>query len=286
MFISSQKTIDSKISLSGVGVHSGKISNITLLPAEADAQINFIRTDLKKGENIIKANYKNVTAASLGTTISNEFGASVSTIEHLMAAIWGSGIDNLTIEIDNQEMPIMDGSSEPFIFLIECAGIKIQEKQRRFIEILSEVKVEDGDKFIEVKPSTDFSIDLGVDFNNQFITAKNYQFSSNISSFKNDLCKARTFGFENEINHLRSIGFAKGGSLKNAILVGENGIINEEGLRYNDEFVRHKTIDFIGDIYLAGYFISGAFRGFKTGHAINNKILHKIFSDEKNWRLI
>ncbi len=287
MISSSQKTINSKTSCSGIGVHSGKEAIINLLPANCDTGITFKRIDLEEGKNVIKAYYKNVTTTNLGTTISNEFGATVSTVEHLMAAIWGCGIDNLIIEINGPEIPIMDGSSEPFVFLIECAGINIQEKPRKVIEVIKTIKIEeDNGKMIEVSPSKEFAIDLHIDFNHKHINHQSFDYVSTFASFKNDLCRARTFGFKHEIDYLHKIGLAKGGSLDNAILVDENGIVNKEGLRYENEFVRHKTLDFIGDIYLAGHFIIGHFKASKPGHGINNKMLHKLLEDETAWRMI
>ncbi len=287
MFISSQKTINSKISCNGVGLHSGVDTKITLHPAPCDTGIVFRRTDVEASKSSVRAHYKNVVTTNLGTTISNEFGIKVSTIEHLMAAIWGCGIDNLYIDIDAPEVPIMDGSSEPFVFLLECAGINVQEKARHVIEVLKTVKIEEEDgKMIEVSPANEFSINLDIDFNHKHIQKQSFDYQTTFASFKNDLARARTFGFQHEIEQLHKMGLAKGGSLKNAILVGENGIVNEGGLRYENEFVRHKTLDFIGDIYLAGYYISGQFKGVKTGHGINNKMLHKLLSDETAWRLI
>jgi UDP-3-O-[3-hydroxymyristoyl] N-acetylglucosamine deacetylase len=281
----SQKTVNSKVECSGVGLHSGERASIKLIPAPCNSGIIFKRSDLS-GQNIINANYKNVIGTNLGTTLTNEAGAKVSTIEHLMAAIWGCGIDNLLIEIDGPEIPIMDGSSEPFVFLIECAGINIQEEPRRVLEIMKKVRVEDGDKFIEVEPSKDFSIDLHIDFNHKEIKNQTFDYHSTFTSFKNDICRARTFGFKHEIEQMHKMGLARGGSLDNAILVDENGIVNKEGLRYGDEFVRHKALDFIGDIYLAGHFILGHFKASRAGHGINNKLLHKLFADETAWRII
>jgi UDP-3-O-[3-hydroxymyristoyl] N-acetylglucosamine deacetylase len=286
MIAISQKTINSKISCNGVGLHSGSAVSMTLIPAPCDSGINFKRTDIENEKSIIKANYKNVVDTNLGTTIANEFGVKVSTIEHLMAAIWGCGIDNLLIEINAAEIPIMDGSSEPFVFLIECAGISLQEQPRRVIEITKKVRVEDKDKFIEVEPSKEFSIDLKIDFDHKEIKQQHFDYHSTFTSFKNDISRARTFGFKHEIEYLHKLGLAKGGSLDNAILVDENGVVNKEGLRYGDEFVRHKALDFIGDIYLAGHYIIGHFTASKSGHGINNKLLHELMKNEDSWRLI
>ena len=286
MINSSQRTINSEVSCSGIGLHSGAEVTINLLPAAVNSGIVFKRIDIKEGDNVIKADYKNVTDTKLGTTISNEHGHKVSTIEHLMAAIWGCGIDNLIIEINAAEVPIMDGSSEPFVFLIECAGANIQEAPRHVIEIMKKIKIQEGDKAIEVEPAREFSLDLHIDFDHKHIQKQNFDYNSTFASFKNDICRARTFGFKHEIDYLHTIGLAKGGSLDNAVLVDENGVVNKDGLRYSDEFVRHKALDFIGDIYLAGYHIIGHFKAAKSGHTINNKMLHKIFEDKTAWRII
>ena len=280
----SQKTINKKVSCSGVALHSGAIVNITLFPAPCNSGIIFKRIDLENSE--IKANYKNVTETKLGTVISNESGAKVSTIEHLMAALWGCGIDNLIIEINGPEVPIMDGSSEPFVFLIECAGIEVQSEPRLIIEILKKVRVEDGDKFIEINPARELALDLEIEFANHKIQKQKFNYHSVNASFKIDICRARTFTFKHEIDHLQKLGLIKGGSLDNAIVVDDEGVVNQGGLRYNDEFVRHKTLDFIGDMYLAGHYILGHFSGFKTGHGVNNKFLHELFSDSTNYRLV
>ncbi len=286
----SQKTINSKISCNSVGLHSGSNVTMTLLPAPCNSGIIFRRVDLENGKNEVKAIYSNVVTTNLGTTISNKFGAKVATIEHLMAAIWGSGIDNLIVELNSEEIPIMDGSSAPFVFLIECAGINIQEEQRRIIEIIKPIRVEEknplGDKFIEITPASEFSLDIHVDFNNKYIQEQKFDYHATTTSFKNDISRARTFCFQHEIEQMHKVGLAKGGSLKNAIVVGDNGIVNEGGLRYKDEFVRHKTLDFLGDMYLAGHYIIGHFTASKVGHGINNKILHEIFANEGSWRLV
>ena len=287
MISSSQKTTNSKISCSGVGLHSGVDIFLTLCPAPCDSGIVFKRVDVDADKSEIKAHYKNVVATNLGTTIANEFGVKVSTIEHLMAAIWGCGIDNLIVEVNGPEVPIMDGSSEPFVFLIECAGINTQDKPRKVIEVMKNVKIEEQNgKMVEVSPSKEFAIDLHINFDHKQVQQQTFDYTSTFASFKNDLCRARTFGFKHEIDQLHKMGLAKGGSLDNAILVDENGIVNKEGLRYNNEFVRHKTLDFIGDIYLAGYFIIGHFKASKPGHGINNKMLHALLADETAWRLI
>src|SRR3989338_4215868 len=279
MITLSQKTINSPVSCSGIGIHSCKNVMMKLIQAAIDSGIIFKRTDVETVKSIVKADYKNVVETNLGTTIANEFGVKISTIEHLMAAIWGCGIDNLIIEIDNQEIPIMDGSSEPFVFLIECAGTVQQNAVRKNLEIIKTIRIEDGDKFIEVSSDKDFSVDLIIDFQHKQIQQQKFFYHSTFASFKNDVCRARTFGFKHEIEYLNKMGLAKGGTLDNAILVDENGVVNKEGLRYQNEFARHKMLDFIGDIYLCGYYMIGHFKAFKSGHSLNNKLLHKLIAD-------
>ncbi len=282
----SQKTINSQISCSGIGIHSGSEVKMTLKPAQPNSGIVFKRTDVEPEKSIVEADYKNVVETNLGTTIANKFGVKISTIEHFLAAIWGCGVDNLIVEIDNQEVPIMDGSSEPFVFLLECAGVVSQDAVRESIEIMKKVRIEDGDKFIEVEPSKEFSVDLIIDFNHKNINQQKFFYHSDFTSFKNDICRARTFGFKHEIEYLNKMGLAKGGSLDNAILVDENGVVNKDGLRYQNEFARHKLLDFIGDVYLSKHYIIGHFKAFKSGHGLNNKMLHKLLSDKDAWRLV
>lgn len=286
MISKSQKTINSKISCKGIGVHSGTHAIMTFEPAPINTGIVFIRTDYDEDKGHIKAKYDNVIGTNLGTSLTNEFGAKVSTVEHLMAAIWGCGIDNLFIKIQGDEIPIMDGSSEPFIFLFECAGIKNQNEPRKFIEILKTIKVSEDDKFAQVSPAKEFSIELEVEFAHQKISKQKFVYKPESTSFKNDISRARTFGFKHEIDQLHKMGLAKGGSLDNAILIDNGQIINSEGLRYDDELVRHKSLDFVGDVYLSGYYIVGAFKAYKTGHKLNNMLMHELFSNQENYRII
>lgn len=281
-----QQTITNSISCSGIGIHSGDKVNMTLKPAAVNHGISFVRVDLEDiNAREIKADYKNVTQTNLGTTIENDLGGKVCTVEHLLAGVWGAGIDNLIIEIDNEELPIFDGSSEPFIFLIESAGISKQNEERKYIKILQEVEFSQDDKVIKASPAENFSIDLEIKFDDKIIGQQSHIFDNSKSNFKDEIAKARTFGFKHEIDHLNKIGLARGGSLKNAILVSEEGIANPEGLRYDNEFARHKLLDFIGDIFLAGYRFKGKFNTFKSGHEVNNKFLHQLFSDRKNYTL-
>ncbi|MEM7617234.1 MAG: UDP-3-O-acyl-N-acetylglucosamine deacetylase [Pseudomonadota bacterium] len=282
-FFAYQRTISNSINCIGVGLHSGQVSTIKLQPAPVDHGIVFKRVDINDN-NIVKADYRNVVCTKLGTTIANSHGVKVLTIEHLMAALWGCRIDNCLIEIDNEEVPIMDGSSEPFVFLIECSGVQEQDKLRNFIEVLKTVSVEENNSRVSIAPSASFSVNMSIDFNDNVISKQNGNFKLSELSFKNDLCRARTFGFAHEVEQLQSIGLARGGSLENAIVVSDDRILNEEGLRYKDEFVKHKILDCIGDCYLSGYHVKGAIEGFKSGHSLNNKLLHALLSDDTAWR--
>lgn len=277
-----QVTIQNPISCYGIGVHSGKTIHLTLKPAKENTGIVFIRTDLRDDINFIEASYSNVTETSLCTGIKNSSHIKVITIEHLMAAIWGCGIDNMIVELDGEEVPVMDGSSKPFVFMIECAGKKFQNAPKRSLKILKEVKVVHKDCEIIAAPAHSLNIDLTIEFENKVIGKQNFILSST-ENFKNEIADARTFGFLHELDYLKSKGLAQGASLENAIGIDNNGIMNPEGLRYNDEFVRHKLLDFVGDLYTAGSPIMGAFSGFKTSHALNNQFLRELFSDPTNY---
>ena len=225
MSIISQKTINKKVSCSGIGLHSGKEVKISLLPASENSGVVFKRIDVTNKDNQIIANYKNVSATNLGTVIANKDGIKVATIEHLMAAIWGLGVDNLIIELDAEEVPIMDGSSAPFIFLIECAGIHSQQEPRKIIEILKKIEVIDGDKSLTIEPAKEFFIDLSIDFNHLHLGQQNFSFNANNTSFKNDISRARTFAFKKDIEKMHQAGLALGGSLKNAVVIDDDGIL-------------------------------------------------------------
>ncbi|MDF2965910.1 MAG: lpxC [Rickettsiaceae bacterium] len=272
-----QTTIKHPISCYGIGVHSGERMNLTLKPASKNTGIIFIRTDVKFIDNIIPADFLYVSETTLSTTIQNSSNVKVSTIEHLMAAIWGCGIDNLIVELDGPEVPIMDGSSKPFVFMLECADIKVLDTPRRFLKVKKEVTVSNGSAECSVEPSSDFSITMEIDFANKLIGYQKFELSSE-SSFKEEIAGARTFGFLKDVEYLQSKGLAKGASLDNAIGLEEDKILNHDGLRYENEFVRHKLLDAIGDFKTAG-FIIGHFQGSKSGHQVNNMLLRKLISD-------
>ena len=280
-----QQTIKSNISVSGVGLHTGNKVNLVIKPAEENSGIQFVRTDLKNN-NTVKALWSNVSSTNLCTTISNDKGISISTIEHLMSALSGMHIDNADILIDSSEVPIMDGSSLPFVELLEKNKILSQTAYRKTIVIKKEIVILNKDSFVKIVPNNQFSINFEIDFSSNLIKKQACQLQLINGNYKSDISSARTFGFEKDVNYLRKNGLALGGSLKNAVVIGENKILNEEGLRFDDEFVRHKILDSIGDLYLAGHPIQGYFYGNKSGHYLNNQILRKIFSDKSNFELV
>jgi len=279
-----QKTINSSIEISGIGLHTGLDINLRLENAPVDNGIKFIRID-KKNDNIIEAIWSNVTATNLSTTISKN-NLNISTIEHLMSALSGMHIDNLNVYINGPEVPIMDGSSEPFVKLIEKNGIKEQDKKRKIIKIKKEIEVNNENGSVKLVPNHQFSIDFEIDFPSHLVSKQSCQLQLINGNYKTDIASARTFGFEKDVEFLRSNGFALGGSLDNAVVVGNEKILNKDGLRFKDEFVRHKILDSIGDLYLAGSPIEGYFFGKKSGHYLNNELLKKLFSDKNNFEYI
>ncbi len=281
-----QRTLRGATECSGVGVHSGEQVTLKILPAPADTGIVFIRTDLVNGAREIQARWDNVTETRLCTVIANKHGGRVATIEHLMAALYACGIDNAFIEINGAEVPVMDGSSDPFIFLIEMAGIVEQGAARRVIEILSPIEVTHNGKVAKLSPALDQRFTFEIDFDRAPISRQRYDFTLSREAFKSEIGRARTFGFFEEVDALRKQGFARGGSLENAVVIKDDQIMNEDGLRYTDEFVRHKLLDAVGDLSLAGAAIRGHFEGYCSGHALNNQLLHALFADTSAWRFV
>ncbi|NBO18576.1 MAG: UDP-3-O-[3-hydroxymyristoyl] N-acetylglucosamine deacetylase [Proteobacteria bacterium] len=278
-----QTTLSNKVSCSGVGLHSGAPVHMAIYPAPAHTGIVFRRLDVPAEQAFIPARYDLVNETRLGTTVKNRFGVGVATIEHLMAAFWGVGLDNAIVELDGPEVPIMDGSSEPFLFMLECARVIKLSEARKALRILKKVEVRDGDSLASVEPmgfdDEGCTLDIDIQFSHQAIGRQSAFYDFREQGFKQTLSRARTFGFEQEVNALRNMGLALGGSLENAVVVGKDGVLNEEGLRYNDEFVRHKALDCLGDLFLAGHRIDGHFTFVRPGHAINNKLLRAVFAD-------
>jgi UDP-3-O-[3-hydroxymyristoyl] N-acetylglucosamine deacetylase len=221
----------------------------------------------------------------LGTTLGDRQGVGVGTVEHLMAALWGAGVDNLMVELNGPEVPIMDGSAEPFSFLLDCAGVIQQDAPARVIRVLRPVSIEDGDKRVEILPDDDFSIEFAIDFDSPLVLRQNLVFESGRGRFRGELSRARTFGFLRDVTAMRAAGLARGGSLDNAVVIDDDRVLNEDGLRFTDEFVRHKVLDLIGDLYLAGAPLIGQVIAHRAGHGLNNRLLRALFADAANWRL-
>ena len=278
-----QKTLKSAINCVGIALHSGAKVTMVLRPAEPHTGIVFKRTDIMGGGSLVPARWDHVVDTRLNTTLGNSDGVTVSTVEHLMAAFSGCGVDNAIVEINGPELPIMDGSAAPFVFLIECAGIRQQKAERRAIRIVKPITLNEGGKIVELVPSDDFSLDFEIDFDNAVIANQKMTVGPANGVFKNDISRARTFCLLQEVEQMRAVGLAKGGSTDNAIVVGCDRVLNEDGLRFDDEFVRHKILDAVGDLYLAGAPIMGHFRGVCSGHALNNKLLRSLFSDASAW---
>ncbi len=271
-----QRTLRNSIKASGIGLHSGEQVNIELMPSEPDTGIRFLRTDLQEDLEI-PATAREVGFTTLSTTLGSGTNQ-ISTIEHLLSAIAGLGIDNCLIKVDGPEMPIMDGSAGPFVFLLQAAGIAEQDVKKKFIKVLKEVKVTRDDAYAYIKPFDGFKVSFSIEFNhpvqNRYPAKSTIDFSS--TSFVREVCRARTFGFNKDIESLRKQNLALGANMTNAINIGEDEILNEEGLRFDDEFVKHKILDAIGDLYLLGHNLIGEFVGYKSGHALNNELLRKI----------
>ncbi len=278
-----QKTLKESIELEGIGLHNGIKVNLCLKPAEANSGIRFKRIDIEDGKNIIEANYTNVSSPILCTKIKNSHGASVSTIEHLMAAFYGEGIDNALIEINAPEVPILDGSAFDFVTAIRSFGVQEQNYEKKFIKTLKKVEVKDGERFISIEPlNKDLIIDFEIVYENPLIRKrrKEFKFSSgDLTAIYN----SKTFCLYEDIDKIKSQGLAKGGSLENAIVVRDDKILNDDGLRYRDEFVNHKILDCLGDLMLSGYRVYGHIKTSQGGHQLTNSLLRKLFSDDSNW---
>jgi len=279
-----QRTLKNKIHATGVGLHTGDKVYLTLRPAAIDTGIVFRRVDLEQQVEI-KSHPLNVGSTELSTTLSDNDGVVVSTVEHLLSALAGLGIDNAYIDLSAAEVPIMDGSSGPFVFLIQSAGIVEQDAAKKFIRIKKTVIVEDGEKWAKLEPFDGFKVSFTINFNHPIFkdVDQKAEIDFSTTSFVKEVSRARTFGFVKDIEKLRQNNLALGGSLDNAIVVDDCRILNEDGLRYEDEFVKHKILDAIGDLYLLGYSLIGAFSGHKSGHALNNRLLRALLKDTSAW---
>jgi UDP-3-O-[3-hydroxymyristoyl] N-acetylglucosamine deacetylase len=277
-----QKTLKAPIHCTGIGLHTGVKAAMRLLPAAEGTGIVFRRIDGSVAIEIA-ANWSNAVESALCTTLRDLRGNSIMTIEHLMAALSGCGIDNAIIELDGPEVPIMDGSAAPFVFLIECAGTAAQTAPRQAIKVLKPIWVGDDHKSASLEPDHVFAVDFEIDFDNPMIAQQSVSVVLEPMVFKSEVSRARTFGFLHEVDQLRAAGLARGGSLDNAIVVSSAGILNEGGLRYVDEFVRHKALDAIGDLYLAGGPLLARFQGVRSSHALNRRLLEALFTDRDAW---
>ena len=283
--ILTQKTVSKKISFNGVGIHSGEVANLKVLPGLPNTGIIFKRVDMKKN-NIIYSNYSNVVDTTLCTTISNENGVKVSTIEHLMGAFYGLGIDNAIVEIDNQEVPILDGSANLFVKGIRDAGMKSSGEAIKIIKINNKINVMEGDKYISIdKSNVTGDIEFEIKYKNKIISTQ----KNKVNIFEDDLnniFESRTFCLYEDIEKLKKMNLGRGGSLDNAIVIKDNKILNPDGLRNELEFVNHKILDCMGDLFLSGYKIIGSLKCSQGGHKLTNQLLRKVFSDQSNYSLI
>ncbi|OOH92366.1 UDP-3-O-[3-hydroxymyristoyl] N-acetylglucosamine deacetylase [Pasteurellaceae bacterium 15-036681] len=283
-----QRTLKQATKVTGIGLHSGKKVTLTLRPAPANTGIIYARTDLDPVV-YFPASADSIRDTTLCTCMINDDGVRISTVEHLNAAMSALGLDNLIVEVDAPEIPIMDGSASPFIYLLLDAGVEEQDAPKKFIRIKESVRVEEGDKWAEFKPySQGLKLDFTIDFTHPMISkeVRSYKMELSAQKFIQQLSRARTFTFMKDVEYLQSIGLALGGSLDNAIVLDEFRILNEEGLRFKDELVRHKMLDAIGDLYMCGYNILGDFSAYKSGHGLNNKLLRAVLANENAWEFV
>lgn len=281
-----QRTPKKVIQATGVGLHSGEKVMLTLRPAPINTGVVFRRIDLDPIVEI-PASYEYVRDTMLCTSLQHN-GVRVATVEHLLSALAGLGIDNAYVDLNSPEIPIMDGSAAPFVFLIQSAGIREQDAPKRFIKILKPIRVEEGDKYVQFLPHNGFKVSFTIDFDHPVFNDKPkkaiFEFSE--TSYVREVCRARTFGFLSDYEKLRECDLAKGGSLDNAVVVDNYRVINEDGLRFDDEFVKHKVLDAIGDLYLLGSSLIGAFEGYKSGHELNNRLLRTLVKHQDAWEVV
>src|ERR1700742_145805 len=284
---SRQTTLRSQATVTGVGVHSGLPVNLTIGPASVDAGFIFVRSGLEGGDREVRATADSVISTELATVLGDRSGPLVSTAEHVLAALRGMGVDNATIEVDGPEVPIMDGSAAPFVAGVEQAAIVSQSAQRRFIQVLKPVQVAVGDSYGELRPyASGFRAEVEIDFANPVIGQQKFALELSAEGFRREVGRARTFGFMNEVARLWSAGFALGSSFENSIVFDEERLLNPEGLRFADECARHKVLDVIGDLALAGLPLRGAFRSVRGGHKVNHAVLTALMADRTAWRIV
>ena len=283
-----QRTLKQSVQATGVGLHSGRKVTVTFRPAPANTGIVYVRNDLQPAVEI-RAQADAVRDTMLCTALVNDDGVRISTVEHLSAALAAFGIDNLIVEVDAPELPVMDGSSHPFIFLLQSAGIEELNAPKRYLRVRKTVRVEEGDKWAELKPyAGGFRMNLRIDFTHPVFDPSRQALSLNFSgqSFVRELSRAPTFCFMKDVEYMHSKNLALGGSLENAVVLDDYRVLNEEGLRYEDEFVKHKMLDAVGDLYMANHTLLGEFSAYKTGHAVNNKLLRTLLADAEAWEMV
>jgi UDP-3-O-[3-hydroxymyristoyl] N-acetylglucosamine deacetylase len=280
-----QHTVRAPALFAGVGVHTGAYTRVNVRPAAVGAGIVFVRTDVRDRDNLIPATGEAVCKTQLGTVIGNAAGVTVSTIEHLMAAFAMLGVDNAMVEVDGPEMPIMDGSSLPFVRILDRAGLRPQEAARNYIEILETVEVIEGDKRATLKPADGFEVAFTIEFPTAAIGRQSIDMAMDEQAFRDELADCRTFGFLRDVEALRAMGLARGGSMENCVVIDDDRVLNPEGLRRPDEFVRHKALDAIGDLYVLGGPVIGRFEGVLAGHALNNALVRALLARPDAWRV-
>ena len=279
-----QHTLTESVEFEGIGLHSGKKSRVKLIPASEDFGIVFKRTDVNIN-NTIKANYKNVSSAKLCTTLENQTGLKVSTVEHLLAAFYITGIDNVLIEIDNEEVPIMDGSSKEFIEVLQSIGNKELSKKRKYLKVLKRVEIKENEKSIAIEPSEELDVSFQLNYNNKIIGKQKSRVNFSDKKLK-DVYSSRTFCLFEDIEKIKALGLAKGGSLENAIVVKDKKVLNKDGLRNEKEFVNHKILDCIGDLYTCGYRMLANIKCSQGGHYLTNELLRKVFNNQENFAIL
>ncbi|MGH8851677.1 MAG: UDP-3-O-acyl-N-acetylglucosamine deacetylase [Casimicrobiaceae bacterium] len=281
-----QRTLKSKIKTTGVGLHTGARVDLTLRPAPPDTGVVFHRVDLPSSEPI-PGDARNVGDTRLSSSLSKG-GASVSTVEHLMSALAGLGIDNVHVDVAGPELPIMDGSAGPFVFLLQSAGVEEQQAAKRYLRIKAPVEVRDGDKWARFEPHHGFVLDFTIDFPHPVFGSENRHVVIDFAehSYTKEVSRARTFGFMQDVEAMRAAGLALGGSLQNAVVLDETRVLNSEGLRYDNEFAKHKVLDAIGDLYLLGHPLIARYTAFKSGHALNNALTRALLARPEAWELV
>ncbi|GLR71057.1 UDP-3-O-acyl-N-acetylglucosamine deacetylase [Agaribacter marinus] len=282
-----QRTIKTTVTETGIGLHKGRKVRMTLKPAPENTGIIFRRVDLQPPVDI-NADARDVGDTMLCTCITNDTGHSIHTVEHLASALSGLGIDNIIVEVDSHELPILDGSASPFIFLLQSAGIQEQEQAKKFIKVNQTIRVEDGDKWAEFRPYDGFKVDFAIDFDHPAISQTRQHVILDFSkdSYVDQVSRARTFGFMRDLETMNAMNLALGGSMDNAVALDEFRVLNPEGLRYRDEFLKHKILDAIGDLYLGGHSLLGELVAYKTGHGLNNKLLNAILDATHAWEYV